>query len=190
MRNKNYSYWERLKRLLKMKLIIPLLRSPHPPEYKARGVAVGLAWAMTPLVGIQMWAVFMTWIGAKKIFKWKFSLPLGLAWTWVTNVFTMIPVYYIFYVTGQLMRWDIQNIGGYAKLSKILNDTFLSDLGFWDKWGLFFKLLLQDYGVSMMIGCLPWLIGTSVAGYYLTLKFEQKRLARKLRRQQQAQEKK
>ena len=184
MRNKNYSYWERIKRLLKMKLIIPLIRSPHPPEYKARGVSVGLAWAMTPLVGIQMWAVFMTWLGAKKMFKWNFSLPLGLAWTWVTNVFTMIPCYYIFYVTGQLMRWDIQNIGGYAKLSQILHNTFLSDLGFWDKWGLFFKLLLQDYGVSMMIGCLPWLIGVSVAGYYLTLKFEQKRLARKMHRLQ------
>ena len=87
------------------------------------------------------------------------------------------------------MRWDIQNIGGYAKLSQILHDTFLSDLDFLDKWGLFLKLLVQDYGISMMIGCLPWLIGVSVGGYYLTLKFEQKRLARKLSRQE-AKEKK
>jgi len=188
MKNRNYSVWERLMRLLRMKLIIPLLRSPHPPEYKARGVAVGLAWAMTPLVGIQMWAVFMTWLGAKKLFKWTFSLPLGLAWTWVTNVFTMIPCYYIFYVTGQLMRWDTENIGGYNKLSGIIRETFLSDLSFAQKWGLFLKLLVQDYGISMMIGCLPWLVGVSVAGYYLTLRFEQKRLARKQKKLLQKQE--
>ena len=187
MKKKKPSYWEQFKRLLRMKLVIPLIRSPHPPAFKARGVAVGLAWAMTPLVGIQMWAVFVTWLGARKIFKWDFSLALGLAWTWVTNVFTMIPCYYIFYVTGQLMRWDIQNIGGYAKLSHILHDTFLSDLGFLDKWVLFLKLMVQDYGISMMIGCLPWLIGVSVSGYYLTLKFEQKRLARKMRRQEEKQ---
>ena len=46
---KKYTAWERIKRLLRLKLIVPLLRSPHPPEYKARGVAVGLMWAMTPL---------------------------------------------------------------------------------------------------------------------------------------------
>ena len=169
-----------LGRLLKMKLIVPLWRSPHPPEYKARGVAVGLAWAMTPLVGIQMWTVFMTWLICKKVFKWPFSLPLGLAWTWVTNVFTMIPVYYIFYVTGKLMFGDFDSIGGYSALYDIIHKTFLSDIGFVEQWKEFFKLMLQDFGVAMMVGCLPWLIVSSVMGYYITLRFEQ---ARALRRQ-------
>ena len=185
MKPQKYSFWQRMKRLLRLKLIIPLLRSPHPPEYKARGVAVGMAWAMTPLVGIQMWLVFMTWVIAKKVFKWGFSMPLALAWTWVTNVFTMIPIYYIFYVTGQLMRWDIHNIGGYAKLSKILSETFLSDSSFTEKWILFFKLLAHDYGVSMMIGALPWAVVCSIASYYITIRFEQKRLARKKAKEKQ-----
>ena len=174
-----YSFTQKIKRLLRLKLIIPLLRSPHPPEYKARGVAVGMAWAMTPLVGIQMWLVFMTWIIAKKVFKWGFSMPLALAWTWVTNVFTMVPIYYIFYVTGQIMRWDIHDIGGYSKLSGILQETFLSDLDFTQKWILFFKLLAHDYGISMMLGALPWAVVSSVISYYITIKFEQKRLERK-----------
>ena len=87
------------------------------------------------------------------------------------------------------MRGDIQNIGGYEKLSHILHDTVLSDFSFTEKWVLFFKLLVQDYGISMMIGCLPWLVGMSIGGYYLTLRFEQKRLARKMLRQQLAKEK-
>ena len=180
---KNCSLWEKCKRLLRLKLIVPLLRSPHPPEYKARGVAVGLAWAMTPLVGIQMWAVFMTWLAAKKLFKWNFSLTLGIAWTWVTNVFTMIPAYYIFYVTGQILRFKFDSISGYDNLAGIIRDTFMSDLDFIDEWVLFFKLLLQDWGVSMALGCLPWLIVFSVGGYYMTLRFERKRAERKLKKQ-------
>jgi len=186
MTSKKYSIGQKLGRLLRLKLIIPLLRSPHPPEYKARGVAVGMAWAMTPLVGIQMWLVFMTWVIAKKVFKWGFSMPLALAWTWVTNVFTMIPIYYIFYVTGQVIQGDIHNIGGYEKLSGIIQETFLSDLGFVQKWGLFFKLLAQDYGISMMLGALPWAVVSSVVSYYITLRFEQKRLARKAQKMARA----
>jgi len=150
---KNYTFWEKIKRIARLRLVVPLLRSPHPPEYKARGVAVGLAWAMTPLVGIQMWAVFMTWLIAKKVFKWSFSLPLGFAWTWVTNVFTMIPAYYIFYLTGQVMRWKVNDISGYDNLSKILRETFLSDRGFLEEWVFFFKQLIQDWGISMALGC-------------------------------------
>lgn len=182
MKTRHYSFWESLKRLTKMHLIVPLLRSPHPPEYKARGVAVGLAWAMTPLVGIQMWTVFMTWVAARKIFKWDFSLALGIAWTWVTNVFTMIPCYYIFYVTGQLMRWRVESISGYQNLSRIIRDTFMSDLTFGEKWTLFFKLLLEDWGLSMAVGCLPWAVLFSVGGYYLTMRFEKARLARRKRK--------
>ena len=64
---KKYSWWQNFKRLLKMKLIVPMLRLNLPPEVKAMGVAVGLFWAMTPLVGIQMWIVFMTWVFFRKI---------------------------------------------------------------------------------------------------------------------------
>ena len=101
MKNRSISLFQNMLRLLKYRLIIPLLRSEKPVQYKAKGVAVGLAWALTPLVGIQMWLVFVTWLIWKKISKEGFSLTLALAWTWVTNVFTLVPVYYIFYVTGQ-----------------------------------------------------------------------------------------
>jgi len=185
MKTSRYTFLQRMNRLLRLKLVIPLLRSPHPPEYKARGVAVGMAWAMTPLVGIQMWLVFMTWVIAKKLFKWGFSMPLALAWTWVTNVFTMIPIYYIFYVTGQIMRGQVHDIGGYEKLSGIIHETFLSDLDFQQKWILFFKMLAHDYGVSMMLGALPWAVVTSVLSYYITIRFEQKRLERRKAREKQ-----
>lgn len=187
--SRSYTFFQNMGRILKHKLIIPLIRSPHPPEYKAKGVAVGMAWAMTPLVGIQMWLVFVTWIVAKKIFKWSFSLPLALAYTWVSNVFTLVPIYYVFYVTGQIMRGQWGAISGYKALRSIIENTFLSDYTFLEKWSLFFKLLLKDWGVSMALGCLPWAVILGWGSYYITLRFEQARIRRRERKMMQRQSK-
>ena len=176
------SLWTGIKRLLRMKLVVPMLRLRIAPETKALGVAVGLFWAMTPLVGIQMWIVFMTWLFFKHVLRIDFSLVLGIAYTWVTNVFTMIPVYYVFYITGQIMRGQWNNISGYSSLSGMFRNVFMQDLEFWDKWGLIFKVLLKDWGVSMALGCLPWAVVTSVVGYYATLRFEKYRKLKMLKR--------
>lgn len=180
--SRSYTFLQQVGRLIRKKLIVPLIRSPHPPEYKARGVAVGLAWAMTPLVGIQMWLVFMTWAFLRKVFKWDFSLALGLAWTWVTNVFTMVPVYYAFYVVGQILRGRWDSISGYGNLKEIIAETFLADYDFLEQWVLFFKLLLKDWGISMAVGCIPFALVSGVVSYYITLKYERMRQQRRERK--------
>lgn len=166
---------KKLKSYLFKKLIQPIIHSTKPIEYKARGVAVGLAWAMTPLVGIQMALVGITWSIAK-IFKWKFSLSLALIWTWVTNVITLPPVYYIFYVTGQMLRGNWEDISGYGTLKNMIETIFLSDIAFIEKFSKFCELFFIDWGVSLFIGCVPWVIIVSWAGYLLTIKYEKKRL--------------
>ncbi len=178
-KNKKYSLWSKFLRLLRLKLIIPMMRIKLPPKVKAIGVAIGLFWAMTPLIGIQMWLVFMTWFIFKKLLNINSSLVLAVAWTWVTNVFTMIPVYYIFYLTGQLLQGNLNNITGYSGLTTIIKDAFMKDMSFWDKWILIFKILLNDWGVSMVIGCIPWAVGSAIIGYRFTLKFEEYRLNKK-----------
>jgi len=179
---KKDSWWIGIKRLLRMKLIVPMLRLKIAPEVKALGVAVGLFWAMTPLVGIQMWLVFMTWVFFRHILRIDFSLVLGIAYTWVTNVFTMFPVYYVFYITGQIMRGKWEHISGYTGLVSVFRRVFMQDLDFWQKWGLIFKVLLKDWGVSMAVGCLPWAVIFSIIGYYVTLRFERYRKLKMLRR--------
>lgn len=172
--------WQAFVRMCRYRLVIPLLRSPHPPEYKARGVAIGVAWAMTPLVGIQMYLVFMTWLVSKKVFKWAWSLPLGLAYTWITNVFTMIPIYYGFYVTGQWMMG--RHVAAYDSLKHTLENAFMADYTFWEKWGAFFKMLVNDWGMAMAVGCLPWAIIFGPLSYYLVLKFERTRMERRTKK--------
>lgn len=172
---KKYSLWERIKRVVKYRLFIPVKRVKLPPVVKARGIAVGVAWAMTPLIGIQMWLVFITWVIFKKLFKFDFSLALGLAFTWITNVITMIPVYYVFYITGQFMRCGVVDSSGYSMLVGVVKENFMGDISFLDKWTLIFKILLKDWGVSMVVGCIPWCIISTIISYKLAMKYEMKR---------------
>ena len=174
---RRHTFWQKIKRICKYRLVIPLIRSPHPPKYKALGVSVGVAWAMTPLVGIQMYLVFMTWLTMKKIFKKDFSLVLGLAYTWITNVFTMIPIYYVFYVTGQIMM--NRPVTGYSDLKNTMEEVFFADYTLWEKVVTSCKLLLQDWGLGMAIGCLPWALVLGIGSYYLTMRYENLRAERR-----------
>ncbi len=85
--------FERLKRMVRYRLVTPLQRSRHPPDYVARGVSAGLFWAMTPTIGIQMPMVLLHWLMVRKIGRWDFNLIHAWAWTWVNNVATVLPVY-------------------------------------------------------------------------------------------------
>ena len=165
----------RLARLSRLKLLIPLRRSPHSPEYSARGVAVGMFWALTPLVGIQMYLCLMTWLAAKSTRDMQFSLVISFAWTWVTNVFTMLPVYYVFYCTGQLMlgRWD--DISGYGAFHAAFEAAFTADHKFWQATLELLTFLARELGLAMSIGCLPYAIIGSWASYRLSLKYIRRR---------------
>ena len=167
------SFFGRLLRLCHLRLVIPLKRSEHPPEFTARGVLVGMMWAMTPLVGIQMTTVLLTWLFAKKIFKWDFSLPIALAYTWVTNVLTMWPIYYVFYVTGKLMMGDF-DIHAFGVFIEAGRQAFSDNVSFWEitkAVGVFLKLLMKDWGVAMALGCIPWSIVCGWISYHLTKKW-------------------
>ena len=165
------SFYEQMKKITHQKLIEPIIHSKLSIEEKARGVAVGLAWAMTPLVGIQMVTVTLTWMIAKKL-KWHFSLPLALAWTWVTNVVTLVPVYYVFYIVGQILRGRWTELTGYESIGRLIENVFLSDASFWDKTKEFIMLFVEDWGVSMFLGCIPFVIGGYIIGYRITIRLE------------------
>ena len=170
MKKKDLTVWDKIKRPVEYRLVVPLKRSVQDPVILARGVLVGMMWAMTPLVGIQMTTVLITWMIAKKL-NWSFSLPIAIAFTWVTNVFTMVPVYYVFYVTGKLMMGDWHNITGWDSVKNIVETTFFSDYTMWESIVLFGKMLLKDWGLAMALGCIPWSIGCGWISYRWSLKF-------------------
>lgn len=169
----NRSWWERLCRNMRYRLVVPLRRGIHPAEHSARGVAVGLAWALTPLVGVQMPFVFLIWVLARKLFNWNFSLILAWGWTWVTNVITVVPCYFLFYMTGQIMLGRFEDLSGYGEFEKLLATQHFDDssMGYLESLWAHMVVLFEAWGLPLAIGCLPWSILGAWAGYVWSLRF-------------------
>jgi uncharacterized protein (DUF2062 family) len=164
-------YLKRVSRLIKLRLVVPLMRSQHPPEYTAWGTAVGLAWAFTPTPGIQMGLVLATWLVARHFFQAHFSLVLGAAWTWASNVFTGPPVLYLSYVTGQVLLGRWHDITGYDSFIRLWENAFATDQPLLQQLMTALKMAIRDWGLAIWIGCIPWCALLGVLGYYWSLRF-------------------
>lgn len=70
-----------------------------------RGIAVGLFWAFIPMP-MQMLAVMAT------VPLIKFNVPIAISMVWLSNPFTMPPMYYMEYLTGNFIL-------GYENLENI-----------------------------------------------------------------------
>ncbi|MBB4287006.1 DUF2062 domain-containing protein [Roseospira goensis] len=163
--------------MARYRLVIPVLRSPHAPEHTARGVMIGLLWAMTPLVGIQMMLVLLTWIVASRLFSWNFSLVLGLAWTWVTNAVTILPFYYGYYVTGQVLLGHWDDLTGFDAFATLWTSTFAADIGFWEAVRTYVVNIVAGWGLPLLVGSLPWVVVSAATGYWISLRISRRRVA-------------
>ena len=168
--------------MTRYRLVIPLKRSRHPPDYVARSVSTGLFWAMTPTVGIQMAMVLVHWLVARKFVRWDFNLIHAWAWTWVTNVATVLPVYYAFYVTGQLFLGEWNDLTGYYGFRELWNQSIAAAdarihangvtdgmgyyiVDFFESAWAYFVIIMRNWGVPMLIGCSPYAIVSAWLGY-------------------------
>lgn len=167
---RSFSWREKLGRLVHFRLMIPLMRSPHPPEYTARGVMVGVFWAFTPLIGVQMYLVFLTWLLARHRPRFEFGLIVSLAWTWVTNVATMVPMYYAFYVTGLAMLGRLDAIPPFNHFLQVWQAT-LEVEGFFRRLVEYARIMAAEQGVPMIIGSIPYAFGFAWLAYRWSLKF-------------------
>ena len=116
---------------------------------------------------------FITWLVAKKIFKWDFSVLIAMAWTWTTNVVTAIPCFYLFFVTGQIILKGFEDLSGYEEFSRQ-----------WDamvRQGSERVLKDDKFRRGLLIGCLPWSVFGGLLGYYLSLRFIRRHRAAKQR---------
>lgn len=154
----------------------------RPPEYAARGVSVGLFFAFTPLVGIQIFLLLAFWSLVKAIApRYTFNVLLSMAWVWLTNVFTIGPVYYVFVLTGQWMlgRWN-EPIGYSAFTDRLSALLSVHPDASWLE-GVWYGTisLLDAFGLPLFLGCLPWAIGFAWVGYYWALRFVKRRHTRR-----------
>ena len=184
---KSFTRWEKFKRFCQYRLVVPLKRSVYTPKQIARGVMVGLAWGLTPTVGVQMIFCFFTWLITRKFFRWDFSLIVALAWTWITNVITLLPAYYVFFITGQFFLGRFDNLSGYNEFLSLWDQNVVDDrsMGYFEWVWTYTVFLVKGWGLPLAIGCLPWSALGAWVGYVWCLRFiVSYREARRLRQAQ------
>jgi hypothetical protein len=154
-----------VRRLIRYRLVVPVFRSPHSPEYTARGVANGVLWGLTPFMGLQTILILSTWIAGRRVFRRDSSVLQALIWVWVNNPITMLPMYYVFYLTGLWLSGTSGSFTGYAEFV-LLWDTSAQEPRVIDR--LIF--LGAAIGLPIAIGCIPYsLLGSGLA-YRWTLR--------------------
>lgn len=154
--------------LVDNKLIRHFRESYAPVQDLCLATVIGLFWALTPLVGIQMTLVMITWF-LFRLFRLHFSLPIGVAWVWITNPLTMPIFYYAFYLTGilffKLMGLDSQLIGyDYFKDALVQANALpiIDGLIYWSKF------VFLELGWAMLIGSFVIGIPISLISYPIT----------------------
>jgi uncharacterized protein len=162
-----------LRRRARHKFLIPLYRSPHPPEYTARGVAIGVFWGVTPFMGLQTILMISTWQVLRRVFHKDSSLLQALIWAWVNNPVTMIPMYYVCYLTGLWLTHTSGSIGGYGAFAALWEQsqhepTFLARV----------LLIAEQVGIALSVGSLPWAFLGSWIAYRWALKITRARKRR------------
>jgi uncharacterized protein (DUF2062 family) len=147
-----------LLRGIRYRLLIPVLRSTQSPEYTARGVANGVFWGLTPTVGLQTVEITSTWLVARSLLGKDSSLVQAYIWVWVNNPVTMVPMYFLFYVTGLVMLGDLSTGAGYTAFVTLW--TGAAAMPWWDG----FLAILSAIGAPLFLGAAPYaLLGAAVA---------------------------
>lgn len=163
--------WRKIWQIIDERLVKPFRESHAPADHLALGSAVGVFWALTPLVGIQMYLVSMTW-AVGKFFKIRMSLPIGMAMVWISNPLTMPALYYIFYITGyyifilfgaEMTEMSFQSFS--QVIDEALSMSLVDSLIYWGKF------LLNDFGLPALIGGFVTGIPGGIFAYRFTMKW-------------------
>jgi uncharacterized protein (DUF2062 family) len=128
---------------------VPLFRSRDSAAHTARGVANGVFWGLTPTIGLQTFEILGTWLIARRVFGKDSSLVQAMIWVWVNNPLTVVPMYYVFYLTGMWVLGESGRATGYESFGSLLVD---------DGSGWFGRMttLVTVVGLPVLIGCVPY----------------------------------
>jgi len=157
--------WNYIKKKVDDHLFLPFRESEASSGELALGTAIGMFWALTPLVGIQMWLVSINWFFFRSL-KIRFNLAVGLALVWITNPVTMPVFYYTFYLCGY---WLFSSLGADVHFVNydLFKDTLsrANDMDLWHGLFLWGKFMVIELGWPMLIGSFTIGLPTAVLSY-------------------------
>lgn len=125
------------------------------------GIAFFVTW--TPTIGLQIALVLLlcTVLGANKL--------VGLPFVWLSNAFTIIPIYYPSYRLGVRLIPSAQAVAlsdWRAMVSRVMS----GELGLWDRAMVFWRFALEIAG-PLWLGSLLMALAIGGAMYWLSYVF-------------------
>lgn len=152
-------YWKRAKEFC----VYRILHADDPPHRLALGIAVGMFVTFTPLIGFQMMlSVFLAWLlRANKL--------VGIPLVWISNPFTIIPIYYPCYRLGCIMLGETVVNSKWSHLGTEWQQLLADPATTWGLKVRFWWEGLMDFVAPLCLGCLVVGLVFGVASYYLSL---------------------
>ena len=95
------------------------------------------------------------------VLKVDFTLVIGLAFTWLTNALVTVPLYFGFYLTGQLLQRGPDGLLSFTHFRAAFATLEAGDLPWREK----LMHALGDWGVTLWLGALPWAVVMAGFGY-------------------------
>ncbi|MEO5346991.1 MAG: DUF2062 domain-containing protein [Magnetococcus sp. YQC-9] len=173
-------WWAILRVTVRRQLITPILRGNLDAAYYARASAVGFFFNFTPSVGGQIPLIVALWSLTRLLApRWDFHLGIACAWTLLTSLPTVPPMYYTFFLTGCLLLGRPEGLNGFQFFVDALNG--MQSGGDWlESLWLDLVQLWDLFGLPLFIGSLPWGFGTGWIAYIWTLRLIERHRARRL----------
>lgn len=144
-----------------------ILHVDDSPHRLALGVGLGLFVAWTPTIGLQMLIVLFL------SFLLRANKFLSLSFVWVSNIFTLIPIYLPAYILGRhiLRAFNLVHSSNKEQVIEMLRRlgsfSLLFDIWTYDFWKSFFEVLLK-IGLPLWIGGAVMGLIIGGAGYFMT----------------------
>ncbi len=164
---------KKLKTLFYEHLIQPIINSVAPVSQVSWGVAIGLFVGLTPTMGIQMYIAALIWAICRYILRFRFNLPVSVAMVWISNPLTVVPLYYLFLVTGylffELFNWPHMPLS-FEAFRERFNEISSSESS-WEVIVEGTRFLLYDLGLPMLTGSMLFAIPIGIGSYFVTVHF-------------------
>ncbi len=156
------------KYLLYKRIIRPIAHSTGSIKQVSWGVALGVFFGLTPTVGIQMYSIAVIWAFSRYMLDIHFNLPAAVAMVWISNPVTMIPLYYLFLVTGYYSLGTEETLSFSHFDSQLKAISQMED--FWGSVTEGTRFLLLDLGWPMLIGGILYAVPGAVISYWVTIR--------------------
>jgi len=130
---------------------------------------------LTPTLGLQILGIGATWFVGKRL-RMDSSLVQALIWVWVNNPITMIPMYYLFYLTGLWLTGGSPDATGYDTFFSLFNRSDLD-------WTARAMTAARAVGLPMLLGSLPYATIGGILSYGAAVRVLRRRLRRRTQKE-------